>query len=513
MQLSAADSTALLHSEETRGRLSPHATRFVDNTAQIVQSYDESRRAVPSTADSCEQSLCEPRSASDDLLPFPVGNDTTTIVTAASSALADSSASDISVHYSTATSLHELLPNAYSLRASSQGTNQGVLSSDAGTSHNQQTYPVVVAPSYYDSDLPASMLEQIQLIRAYLVDIGTWCEVTDIHRHFTVVKIHPLMSNKPFVAAAMALASRQHDIIRKTQKDLTLSLYQYAVRSLLYYEPSQCGEATLVCCILLSVYEMFTSDVSEWRRHLKGCMCHLENNDWNGSSPALIGASFWVFARLDMWAAYLNKESTLLPTDGWIRPEDLNSSTMAETAEGYCNLVTLLLARIINLLADRCQQNAGELWDEVQQWYSRRPPQLLPVLRTEPSGRNPFPMILHAGNPSICANIFYHTGCILLLRTGRVQSVEDNRIYDPIWHAKELCGTSVTTMSHACWINHVCPLYVASEAFGNVLEGELEEVHGAEKFAILKHLARIERETGWPTADKASSLRKVWGLG
>lgn len=127
----------------------------------------------------------------------------------------------------------------------------------------------LVAPAYFNVDLPVPKPAQAQLIRAYMEEAGTWCEATDTNRHFTVTFIHSLMRSKPFAAAAMALASRQLDGVRKRSNDSTLSLYQYAVQSLLHYEPSQCGEATLVCCVLLSMYEMMNSAVSEWRRHLK----------------------------------------------------------------------------------------------------------------------------------------------------------------------------------------------------------------------------------------------------
>jgi hypothetical protein len=36
--------------------------------------------------------------------------------------------------------------------------------------------------------------------------------------------------------------------------------------------------------------------------------------------------------------------------------------------------------------------------------------------------------------------------------------------------------------------------------------------HAAEKIALLKHLAKIERETGWKTSSRAADLRKLWGI-
>jgi hypothetical protein len=38
------------------------------------------------------------------------------------------------------------------------------------------------------------------------------------------------------------------------------------------------------------------------------------------------------------------------------------------------------------------------------------------------------------------------------------------------------------------------------------------EDFAAEKIALLRHLAKIERETGWKTSERARDLRILWGL-
>jgi hypothetical protein len=42
-------------------------------------------------------------------------------------------------------------------------------------------------------------------------------------------------------------------------------------------------------------------------------------------------------------------------------------------------------------------------------------------------------------------------------------------------------------------------------------DDELEQ-YSSEKITLLKHLAKIERETGWKTSDRAAELRKLWGF-
>lgn len=88
------------------------------------------------------------------------------------------------------------------------------------------------------------------------------------------------------------------------------------------------------------------------------------------------------------------------------------------------------------------------------------------------------------------------------------------------------------TFSSANWVNHLQPLYIAGEVFGrsssnptsspggheSVIsaagdDAMFEEKHAAEKIALLKHLGKIERETGWKTSGRASQLRTMWGIG
>lgn len=84
----------------------------------------------------------------------------------------------------------------------------------------------------------------------------------------------------------------------------------------------------------------------------------------------------------------------------------------------------------------------------------------------------------------------------------------------------------LTMFASANWVNHLQPLYIAGKAFSHgsaVHQGDLsrspedetlgEEAYPAEKLALLRHLAKIERETGWKTSGRAAELRSLWGFG
>ncbi len=126
-----------------------------------------------------------------------------------------------------------------------------------------------------------SKAQQAGLISAYLRETGTWCETTDSNSHFTVKSMHQMMESKPFMAAAMSLASRQLDNIRRNGRKITLELYQYTIQLLLRHDPAEVDAAILATCTLLCVYEMMASNVSEWRRHLKVSICSMNRHACN----------------------------------------------------------------------------------------------------------------------------------------------------------------------------------------------------------------------------------------
>ncbi len=52
----------------------------------------------------------------------------------------------------------------------------------------------------------------------------------------------------------------------------------------------------------------------------------------------------------------------------------------------------------------------------------------------------------------------------------------------------------------------------ATDAAGDCNSLSDSEDFAAEKIALLRHLAKIERETGWKTSERAKDLRVLWGL-
>ncbi|KAJ5770926.1 uncharacterized protein N7511_002977 [Penicillium nucicola] len=357
--------------------------------------------------------------------------------------------------------------------------------------------------------LPVTDGEKLHLISAFIRETGTWCETTDSKMHFTVKSIHEMMKSSSFVAAALSLASRQLDSVHMRQDRVTLELYQFTIQLLLNQDPVQADTSILATCTLLCVYEMMASRVQEWRRHLKGCAGFLRAQKWNGSSKGIVKASFWAFARIDVWAAFNSGKETLIPTNSWVDNMCIDYVLANGDLDDYCNLAHLIFAKIVNILSNSQQSRRKmreaefklsicTLWDEMQKWYQLRPSE---------------------------------TGLVTQRPENPYMSFQEE-IGNIIWHARELVGTSISNPSHANWVNQLQPLFIAGTVFGSsvaslsvrdtlsespgdgpsAVENYDSDEFSSEKILLLKHLARIERETGWKTSDRATELRMLWGF-
>jgi hypothetical protein len=115
---------------------------------------------------------------------------------------------------------------------------------------------------------------------------------------------------------------------------------------------------------------------------------------------------------------------------------------------------------------------------------------------------DPFPHILFAHWAAISANQLYHTACILLLGSKPAGSLaEAGRMGSAIWHAKSVCGISLTNPHAGCLNNAIQPLWIA----GRLLS------HQSEHVVVVKLIRSIESMTGWATTWRIADLEAQWG--
>jgi hypothetical protein len=172
------------------------------------------------------------------------------------------------------------------------------------------------------------------------------------------------------------------------------------------------------------------------------------------------------------------------------------------------------------------------LWQELAFWLDHRPPELLPVHSPSPAAQadsgsmasNPlFPRVLYGHWAAISSNQLYHTACIILLDTVSLGRPHLSTITNPpstagsslpysasqphshstsiIWHAKRVCGISMTNPHLGSLVNAIQPLFIAGKHLS----------HLEEHFAVGRLLKKIDRSTGWGALWRLRDLEAIWG--
>ena len=103
-------------------------------------------------------------------------------------------------------------------------------------------------------------------------------------------------------------------------------------------------------------------------------------------------------------------QTTLIPTTTWVNDESASSVAANGDLDDYCNLAILIFANIVNLLSvdliepamagSRIAPVANQLWGDLQAWRQHRPRDVLPLLTTQSTKRNPFPTIVFTQSSS-----------------------------------------------------------------------------------------------------------------
>ncbi|KAK1762061.1 fungal-specific transcription factor domain-containing protein [Phialemonium atrogriseum] len=375
-----------------------------------------------------------------------------------------------------------------------------------------------------DNEAPAlSQEEECLLWKNWIEEISPWVDKFDSQRHFLHSLLPMARSNKHLKYSMLALSARQLE--RKDPSlptDRSLALYQQAIHLLLPLLHTR-TTAVIASCVVLCVLEMLSCSPKAWRRHLDGCASLMQAVGINGFVGGVEQALFWCFARMDVCGGLISSVKTLIPVGSWATKIDLDADVgLLRSTKGFdmcANHVVYLVAQVLDLLAPSVNAPHGvtvgieprtdqpfktrwlKLWRHLQDWHDRRPPEMHNVMSIPSSDSSPFPTILYSNPAAISGNQLYHTGSILMLQNMPVSLRLTPRPKSILWHARRVCGISITNHHHGAWTNSIQPLWIAGRCMS----------HPSEHRAILEVLSKIQRESGWAAEWRADDLKEFWG--
>lgn len=216
-------------------------------------------------------------------------------------------------------------------------------------------------------------------------------------------------------------------------------------------------------------------------------------------------------------------ESTLLALRKWVpanvAEDDVHDLFASHRSpDMHANYAVYLCSKACELLSDRtkyaelgvdngCTGPAyalrwKRLWHELSLWLDERPAELLPAKTIRQKSNKPFPEILFIHWAAISSNQLYHTACILLLNSmPKSLKLEPLPVHNPLWHARRVCGISLSNPHEGCLNNACQPLWIAGRMLG----------HHSEHAAVIELIRNIEAQTGWGMYWRIRDLEEAWG--
>ncbi|EPE32489.1 hypothetical protein GLAREA_07622 [Glarea lozoyensis ATCC 20868] len=348
-----------------------------------------------------------------------------------------------------------------------------------------------------------------KLIFCYFNNVSHWCELADSLQTFSALHGRLVVQSSCFGSAALAVSARflENTANLHESSNLSSQLYEYARLLLQGASDNRSAQLSnnasfLLTTVVLSLYCAMTFQAEDLRTQLRSYINKLQLHTWEGPLSLTSIACFWALARLDVWAAYQCRQSTLIHKDLWHRFSSANTNNVQDH---WANRVIFIFSRIVNQVRhDHCAPGTlQELWEALESWVISRPECMKPVLELEIGENDAFPVILFSNSSAVCGNIFYHTSCILLLQTSQLQPFPRAlvTISNPLCHARRVGAISISNDPNQ-WINNIEPIAIAAQHY----------MRPEEQIVILKHLREIRTCTGWETANKSRLLRKHWGL-
>ncbi|KAJ9144576.1 C6 zinc finger domain-containing protein [Pleurostoma richardsiae] len=373
----------------------------------------------------------------------------------------------------------------------------------------------------------AAVLSQgrrFEYLKIYVGQVAPWLDMFDSGGRAFAIQLPVLARTSPaLLYALLALSARQRERRegRRHSSFDSLELYQEAIRLLTPLLQAR-DPLSVPICTILCVMEMMSASARDWRKHLEGCAALFDAFGVHGFSGGLFQAVFWCYARMDVCGALISDgtQGTLVPPAKWLAPgaDETRARELfraAESPDAHANYAVYLCAKVCWLTADRTRfVELGEtngcdsevfavrwqgLWDDLQVWLDERPPEMLPAQTLE---TRPFPQILFAHWAAISSSQLYHTACILLLNMmPRSVPAPEGLAGSATWHARRVCGISLTNPHEGCLNNAVQPLWVA----GKLLS------HRSEHALVVKLIRNIEAMTGWAASWRIADLEAAWG--
>lgn len=263
-------------------------------------------------------------------------------------------------------------------------------------------------------------------MQVFAEEVGVWMDSFDKGNHFSQLIPYDALKSPMLLNAFLACGVMPLSAVSKELDDKALCYYNTATTHLLrsLQNPDRNNEECATAAVVLNVYEVMSDSPTNRMKHASGARALIKDCGWNGKSPGIGSACFWLNIEMEVLDCLAMKWHTAWSPDEWgvdmsfnAAPEDAGSSGDEEL---WVQRIVYIVAKIANFRASSpassrasspCHEykmnvNRRLLWDELRElclkWNHACPRTMHPVgylPASQASSKSLFPNIWYVINP------------------------------------------------------------------------------------------------------------------
>ncbi|KAK2737435.1 hypothetical protein FQN57_007525 [Myotisia sp. PD_48] len=366
--------------------------------------------------------------------------------------------------------------------------------------------------------------EEVLLMQVFVEEVGLWMDSMDAMKHFTRILPFYALGEPMLLCAFLACGARHLYLVNPSYgEEKALYYYNTASQELLRYlqNPNRDSAVSATTAVVLNVYEIMCERAAQRMNHIAGARALIKECHWNGKSPGIGGACFWLNVGMELLSCLHFNWRLAWDPDTWGVDMNMRPATsLIGDEELWTHRMVFICAKIANF---RCTLGQYQLakhqgddfarlcddWNVLKNWCDEwdrcLPRSMQPLGYLQPwqsKTKSTFPEVWMIKRSAVVGRLFYHTALCLLSQLNPAEpSYSEQMLAMQQSNAHNICGL----------VAHVKDRGVASVSIRCLAIAAEHLTSRASQEEVLGIIDKIIKETGWQIGFLHQELMGKWG--
>ncbi len=161
--------------------------------------------------------------------------------------------------------------------------------------------------------------DEIHYMQVFTEEVGVWMDSFDKEKHFSQLIPYEALKSPMLLNAFLACGVMPLSVVCPELDDKALCYYNTATTHLLrnLQNPDRDTEECAAAAVILNVYEIMSDSPSDRMKHASGARALIKDCGWNGKTPGIGSACFWLNIEMEVLDCLTMKWQTAWSLDDW----------------------------------------------------------------------------------------------------------------------------------------------------------------------------------------------------